>query len=140
MFNKNRYCRAHLIKGRFFDDELNRLHVYSNFATVKDSELSELLEDLIIERDTTILDKVEDFSLSNEKIHLFTGLTWENIIELRKMLTSVWSNQTRDVTQALVVFLLKLRSGNSKKMIAAILQLEREQLVSDYTASIMNSF
>ena len=107
---------------------------------VKDSELSELLEGLTIECDITILDKVGDFSLSEEKIHLFTGLTWENIIELREMLTSVRNSQTRDVTEALVVFLLKLRSGNSNKMVAAILQLEREQLVSDYAASIMNSF
>ena len=62
------------------------------------------------------------------------------MIELREMLTSVRNNQTRNVTQALVVFLLKLRSGNSNKMIAEILELEREQLVFDYTASIMNSF
>ena len=40
------------------------------------------------------------------------------------MLTSVRSNQTSDLTQALVVLQLKLRSANSKKMIAAILQLE----------------
>ena len=52
----------------------------SNFAKVKDSELSELLEGLTIECDTTILNKVGDFSLSEEKIHLFPGLTWENII------------------------------------------------------------
>ena len=56
------------------------------------------------------------------------------------MLTSVQNNQTRHFTQALVVFLLKLRSGNSNKMVAATLQLEREQLVLDYAASIMNSF
>ena len=61
---------------------------------VKDSELSELLEGLTIECDITILDKVGDFSLSEEKIHLFTGLTWENIIELREMLTSVRNSQT----------------------------------------------
>ena len=40
--------------------------------------------------------------------------------------------------QALVMFLLKLKSANSNKMIAAILQSERKQLVSDYTASIMS--
>ena len=74
----NRCCRAHLIKGRFFDKELSRLRIYSNFAKVKDSELSELLEGLTIEC---------DFSLWEEKIHLFTDLTWENIIELRKVPT-----------------------------------------------------
>ena len=114
--------------------------MYSNFTKVKDSELLELLEGLTIECDTTILDKVGDFSLSEKKLNLFAGLTWGNIIELREMLTSMRNNQIHDVTQALVVFLLKLRSRNSNKMLAAILQLEREQHVSDYAASIMNSF
>ena len=54
----NRCCRAHLIKGRYFYEELSRLREYSNFVKVKDSELSELLEGLTIECDTTILDKV----------------------------------------------------------------------------------
>ena len=56
----NRCCRARLIKGRFFNEELSRLRVYSNFAKVKDSELSELLEGLTIECDTMILDRVEN--------------------------------------------------------------------------------
>ena len=81
--------------------------VYSNFAKVKDSELLVLLDGLIIKCDTTILDKVEDFPLLEEKIHLFTGLTWENIIQRREMLTSVRNNQTCDVSQALLVILLK---------------------------------
>ena len=89
------------MKGRFF------LCLYSNFADVRDLELSELLEGLTIECETTILYKVGDFSLSEEKIHLFTGLTWENIIELREMLTSMRNNHSRYVTQALIVFLLK---------------------------------
>ena len=56
------------------------------------------------------------------------------------MLTSVSNNQTPDITQTLVMFLLKLKLGNSNKMIAVIFQLEREQTVLDYAASIMNSF
>ncbi|KYN04658.1 hypothetical protein ALC62_04469 [Cyphomyrmex costatus] len=35
---------------------------------------------------------------------------------------------------------MKLRTGNSNKMIASILQLENEQSVSDYSASIIKSF
>lgn len=85
----NRCCRTHLIKNRFFDKELNRLRVYSNFTKLKSSELSELLESLSIECDTMILDRIGDFSLSDEQIHLFTDLMWENIIELYEMLTSM---------------------------------------------------
>jgi len=70
----NRCCKAHLIKNRFFDEELSRLRVYSNSTKLKSFELSELLESLSIECDTMILDRVGDFSLSEEQIHLFTGL------------------------------------------------------------------
>ena len=49
--------------------------MYSNFAEVKYSDLSGLIESLTINCGTMILDKVGDFSLSEEKIHLFTGLT-----------------------------------------------------------------
>ena len=136
----NRCCREHLIKNRFFDRDLGLLRTYSNFTELKVSELSLLLQGLSVECDTTILDRIGDFSLPEKQLNLFTGLTWDNIIELRGMMTSMRERQTRTVTQALVVFLLKLRTGNSNKMIASILQLEQEQLVSEYTASIIKSF
>ena len=46
----------------------------------------------------------------------------------------------RNVTQAIVVFLFKLRTGNSNSMIAAILGLEREQQVSHFRRSVINCF
>lgn len=82
-------CKAHLIKNRFFYKKLSRLRVYSNPTKLKFSELSELLESLSIECDITILDRAGDFSLSEDQIYLFTGLMWENVIELREMLTSM---------------------------------------------------
>lgn len=83
---------------------------------------------------------MEDFNISEEKLQLFTGLRWEEIIQLRLMLTSMRNNQNRTVTQALIVFMMKLRTGNSNKMIAAILQLKSEQLVSEYSTAVMNAF
>lgn len=69
-----------------------------------------------------------------------TGFTWENIVELREMLTSMRNRETCNVTQALVVFLTKLRTGNSNKLVAAMLQIEQEQLVSEYSAAVFKSF
>jgi len=47
-------------------------------------------------------------------------------------MTSMRNRQTRTITQALVVFLFKLRTGNSNVSLASILQdsnlLENEQL------------
>jgi len=53
---------------------------------------------------------------------------------------SMRNRQTRTITQALVVFLFKLRTGNSNAILASILQLENEQLVSEYSSAIVKSF
>ena len=71
---------------------------------------------------------------------MFTGLTWESVIQLKDMLTSMRNRQTRTVTQALVVFLFKLRTGNSNRLLASILQIEYEQLISEYSTAVMKSF
>jgi len=53
---------------------------------------------------------------------------------------SMRNRQTRTITQALVVFLFKLRTGNSNAILASILQLENEQLISEYSSAIVKSF
>ena len=42
--------------------------------------------------------------------------------------------------QAIVVFIFKLRTGNSNKMLTSILNIENEQIISDYSASVVKSF
>lgn len=54
-------------------------------------------------------------------------------------MTSMRENSNRTVI-ALIVFLFKFRTGSSNKLIAATLQLEREQLVSDYSSFVIESF
>lgn len=67
-------------------------------------------------------------------------MSWENIIELQEMLTSMRNSQVRNVTQALVTFLFKLRTGNSNSLVSAILGLQNEQKVSQYCDSVINAF
>jgi hypothetical protein len=98
------------------------------------------METLSIKCDSTLLDKVGEFTLSEKQVDVFTGLTWDNLIQIKDMMISLRNSKSRSIIQALVVFLLKLRTGNSNKMIASILQLENEQSVSDYSASIIKSF
>lgn len=129
--SENRCCRTHLIKDRFYDEDLVFLKIYSNSSNISPSELSKMMENLTIKCDS-LYDKVEDYSLS-EKLFIFIGLNWENIILLRNIVTSMRDRQTHSVTQALVVFLFKLRTGNSNKILASILQLENEQLISEYS-------
>ena len=56
------------------------------------------------------------------------------------MLISLRNSHSHSAIQALVVFLFKLCSGNSNKMLSSILQLKNEHNVSDYCDSVMRSF
>ncbi|XP_018403017.1 PREDICTED: uncharacterized protein LOC108779943 [Cyphomyrmex costatus] len=136
----NKCCQKHLIKNRFYEDDVNLLKKYSNTSYLSSSEWVEMMGNLAIRCDSTLYDKIADYTLPENQLLVFTGLHWENIIQLRDMLTSMRNRQTRTVTQALVVFLFKLRTGNSNKLLASILQIEYEQLVSEYVSSIITAF
>ena len=136
----NRCCQSHLIGNRFFEDELLRMRIHSTTSNVEVKDLHQFLVNLSIQSDITITDKVGDFSLSEERLEVFTGLNWESLIELRGMMTSMRNSLTRDVTQAIVVFLFKLRTGNSNAVIASVLGLEHEQQVSRFHESVIKSF
>lgn len=98
------------------------------------------METLSIKCDSTLLDKMGEYSISEEQLEVFTELNWENLNTIKDMLISLRNSKSRSVIQALIVFLFKLRAENSNKMIASILQLKNEHDVSDYSNSIIKSF
>ena len=55
-------------------------------------------------------------------------------------MTSLRNSQSRSVIQALIVFLFKLRAGDSNKLLASILNIDNEQSISEYSKSIIQSF
>lgn len=136
----NRCCKHHLIKKRFYEEDIFSLRIYSNTSTFEVSDLENLMKQLSVSSDSVLLDKIGDYSFPEERLKVLTGLTWENLTKLRTMMTSMRNSETRDVIQAIVVFLFKLRTGNSNAVISSVLGLQREQLVSDYVQSVMKSF
>jgi hypothetical protein len=50
------------------------------------------------------------------------------------------SSAKRDVNQALIIFLFKLRTGNSNELVASVFGLENKGLVSEYSKAIIDSF
>ena len=99
-----------------------------------------MVETLSIKSDSSLFDKVGEFRLSEKQIQIFTGSNWKNIIQIEEMLTSLRNTESRSVIQELVVFLFKLRTGNSNAFLASILQLENEHKVLEYSNSIIKSF
>lgn len=122
----NRCCSIHLIKKRFFVEELQNIRVVSDFCCIELQEVAKFMEIMSTRVDSSIYDKVGNYSVSDEQLKTFTSLNWENINFLTELLTSMRKSESRTVVQALVTFLFKLRSGNSNKLVSAILGLERE--------------
>ena len=50
------------------------------------------------------------------------------------------NSQSRLVIQALIVFLFKLRTENSNKLLASILNIDNEQSISESSKSMIQSF
>ncbi|KAI4476882.1 hypothetical protein M0804_013209 [Polistes exclamans] len=125
---------------KILDKEDNWLKVFSNWSILRSSELTQLMENLVVNCDSTLLDKMDDFRISDEQLYIFTGLRRENIIEVRDLLITMRNTDSRTVNQALIVFLFKLRTGNSNKLISATLQLPNEQLVSKYCKQLERFF
>lgn len=56
------------------------------------------------------------------------------------MLVSLRNSTSRNVIQAIVTFLFKLRTANSNRVTYAVPGLDREQQTSEYSNSVINSF
>lgn len=64
----------------------------------------------------------------------------EKLIKLCEMLISMKNSINRNVNQALVLFLFKLRTENSNAVISSIFGSVCEQMVSDYCNEVICSF
>lgn len=137
----NRCCSIHLIKDRFFEDELDDIRIFSNSSVIPVTEIHKFLEKLSTDVDSELHNKIGEYTISEERIQAFTGYTWENIICLKEMMdVHMRKSSGRNITQALVTFLFKLRSGNSDKLISAILGIDDEKNVAAFIKSVLNCF
>lgn len=135
----NRCCCTHIIGKNFYNDELVHLRVVSNTSKMNSKEVAHFLKSLSERAGMSLFDKIEN-DMSENQIRILTGLCWQNIIELRQLLTSMRNTSIRTVTQALVVFLFKLKTGNSNSVIAGVLGLPYEQHVSTFFKEVLRSF
>lgn len=136
----NRCCPKRLLNKRLYEDEIKNIIIVSSTSNVQVDEVTKMLNFLSVSSDRELSDRIGDFTLSEERIFIFTGLTWEQIIELKDMMPSMKNSESRSVTQALVIFLFRMRTGNSNNVISSVLGLERPQQVSNSSDSVLKAF
>ena len=135
----NRCCKNHLIKNRFYEDVLHDIIPISNESSIQTNELRKFLDCLSDKVDDSILGNIKECSMSDERIFALTGFTWENIFEIRHLLETMRSSENRNVLQAVLTFLIKLRTRNSDRCFAAILDLKEKQ-VQRIIESVLQGF
>lgn len=136
----NRVCSEHLINKRFFDDDLKLVQVYSKTSSLTSDEICLFLQKITDSASETLLDKIKSSELSEKQLFSFTGLSSDQLQHLSKLLVSMRSSNSRDVTQALVICLFKLRTGSSNNFISSVFEIENEIKISDFCESVINSF
>lgn len=71
---------------------------------------------------------------------IFTGFGWSTVEHITNMLPSLRSSVNRSTLQAVVIFLMKLRTGSSNDLINAVLEIKYHQTVSKCLQSVLHGF
>jgi hypothetical protein len=137
---ENRCCHSHLINDQFYQDDLDKIKVYCSTSTIKLTDITQLFQSLAVETQLTVFDKINNRTLSDDDLLVLVGLTWKNVDKIQNMLVTLRNNLQRSTLQAIIVFLIKLRTASSNKLISKMLQMPREQTVSDYVDNVIASF
>jgi hypothetical protein len=115
-----------MLKKRIFASDLVTLRPYSNTSIVEVGAITQFIEILSDVPTQSFHQIIEDGSMSEEQLKAFTGLTWANVIELREMLVSMRDSSVRSVTQALIIFLFRLRTANSSEVTATLFGISQQ--------------
>lgn len=120
----NRCCQTHFIKNILYEDYLIGLYAQSNSSKLEPTEVKQYLEWLSNMSESPLRLEIGDLTLSPELLKAVTELTWYNIDVLRKLMTSIKNSSTKHVIVAIVIFLFKLRTGNSNAVLLPLLDLK----------------
>ena len=121
---RNKCCKKHLINSRFYENDLFMISSFENECLIETTELGDFLNNLSDNVDSSIHDQIKEFEMSEERVRVLTGLSWENIITLKEIMVGMRNSDNRNILQALVTFLIKLRTGNSDRCVGAILDID----------------
>lgn len=138
--NGNRVCSEHLIKQKIFEDDLKQIEVHHNVSYLTAEEICTFLSNISDLSSQSVFDKVKSAELTEKQIYSFTGLTYDKLQELTSLLVSMRKSHSRDINQAVVIFLFKLRTGASNDLISSIFDIENPIKISDFCESVINSF
>lgn len=93
----DRCCSTHLIGKYFYEEDISHLRIVSNTSTIEKTEFRLFFNELTSKSQSSIFDRMNELDMSEDQVKTLTGLSWENILNLRSLLTSMRDTSTRSV-------------------------------------------
>lgn len=82
---RNRCCSRHLIKSRFYEDEVHQMQIFSNESSIEITELATFMEKLSDEANLQLHDYIGKYAISEERLQALIGYSWNNINTIRNI-------------------------------------------------------
>lgn len=84
-------------KKRFYEKDLKSITVYSHYSSIKVVEVTKLFETFSVRADSELIYKIPGNMLDEERLKVFTGLSWNQFEQIRNMITIMRNSSTREV-------------------------------------------
>ena len=76
---ENQCCHKHILVKRFYQNDINNMTMYSNKIIIEVDKLKMLIEQMSIRCDSSINDRVGEYTLSEERVQVFTDIFFINL-------------------------------------------------------------
>ncbi|KAF5292242.1 hypothetical protein FQA39_LY14057 [Lamprigera yunnana] len=127
-------------ENRFYESELEKIKPVANEYHIPKGKLTKFIEGLSSAANISKIHRtIGNSSMLDENVRILTGLSWYNFSNLCQK-TSMPDSESRNVMQALITFLFKMRTGNCNEVISGVLGFPGPQYVSNYCNLVVNSF
>ena len=123
----SRCCPVHIKDGKFFNEVIRDLKT-SDWASLTDKAAADLiakLRDIAIQKSSTRIDFDNPHSLDDSDYKILTGLSKDKFEDLTYYVKSIRNTPSRSARTSLAIFLMKLKSGMSNRLLSILLNISK---------------
>ena len=136
-----RCCKDHYLINSLYDDCFSKIPVLRFRTKIPVDDMKRLFEE--VTRRTKrghLLASLWDKSIIDSDLYSLTGLHKVQFFDLLSKLKSLRTSKNRSISEALAVFLMKMRTNLSHNTLATLLAVKNSQLIGHYCDEVESAF
>ena len=134
---ESRSCLSHLVTAETSADVLQGLPIAANWSSVSKEEITTFLSTT---PKPTLYEAVGQLQVPDSQLKALTGFDGREFVQIMYSVTSIRATSSWNPAQAMLIFLYKLRTGNSNEIIANTFELHSKQAVSTCFNLVLEAF